>query len=209
MTLFEKCHNHRTSYGPRILDEVRAAPGTTTDTEVSGEGATKRDGSRREGGGSHWFGVLGLLPFLMVMAACSAPPVPSGVDDDDTDAEPVTKKKATTASPSNDTPVVEAPLPSTTTIPTSQCSATSGDACFDCCNTASGGALAPADAIFGECACGVSGQCTAVCDTNLCSGLGRTTACDTCLRNTCDQAENAACTSAACKAGLACFKQCT
>lgn len=83
------------------------------------------------------------------------------------------------------------------------------DACFDCCNQGSGGALAPADNVFGQCACGTGGQCTAVGDANLCTpGGAPDAACSSCLQATCAPAETAACTSAACKVGLACAKQC-
>ena len=88
------------------------------------------------------------------------------------------------------------------------CTGQSADACFDCCNQASGGALAIADNIFGQCACGTGGQCTAFCDANLCSGITADSACASCLQATCKPAETAACTSAACKAGLQCAQQC-
>jgi hypothetical protein len=167
---------------------------------------------------------LGLaLVLCFVGVACAAPTIPDDTTtpDDSGGAATANKKpppaKATTAPSESDpstttsTPPPATTPPATTAAPTfntATCTAQAPDACFDCCNQGSGGALAPADNVFGQCACGTGGQCTAVCDANLCTGGVATAACSSCLQATCAPAEAAACTSAACKAGLACAKQC-
>lgn len=174
---------------------------------------------------------LGLaLAFSFVVAACASPTIPDdgNLPNDSAGAASVNKKPTATKKPSSSSsnaapegnpsdtttsPPAKAPATTTTTPPattppsTSQCAGQTGDACFDCCNTASGGALAPADNVFGQCACG-GGQCTAVCDANLCNGIGADATCSSCLQTTCAPAETAACTSTACKAGLQCLQQC-
>lgn len=163
----------------------------------------------------------------VVVAACASPTIPDDGSLDDgagaatANKKPTTTKKPTTkdgnAAPEGDPSTgtsapakAPATTPSTPATPpsTSQCAGQTGDACFDCCNQASGGALAPADNVFGQCACGTGGQCTSVCDANLCSGAGADAPCSSCLQATCAPAEAAACTSAACKAGLQCMHQC-
>ncbi len=167
---------------------------------------------------------LGLaLALRFVAVACAAPAIPdSTLADDASGAAPDNKKaapkKATTpASESDPSTTKSTPPPASTTPPattaptinTATCTAQAPDACFDCCNQGSGGALAPADNVFGQCACGTGGQCTAVCDANLCTpGGAPDAACSSCLQATCAPAETAACTSAACNSGLACAKQC-
>jgi hypothetical protein len=169
---------------------------------------------------------LGLAVALCFVAvACAAPAIPDGTIDDGSGAATATKaptKKPTTSSSdssaaaSDGTPTTTTTTPPASTTPpaattpppnTSACVGQAPDACFDCCNQASGGALAPADNIFGQCACG-GGQCTAVCDLNFCSGTAPDATCSSCLQATCVPAEAAACTSTACKAGLACAQQC-
>jgi hypothetical protein len=171
-------------------------------------------------------GLALILSLSGVVFACAAPTIPDGglgTDDPNaTSGASSTKKPKQTSTASTGTAAPEgdttppagtntAPAPTTppTTTPpaTTQCAGLAGDACFDCCNTASGGTLAPADDVFGQCAC-LGGQCTAVCDLNFCSGTAPSAACDQCLKATCVPAENAACTSASCKAGLACLQQC-
>ena len=170
---------------------------------------------------------LGLALGLCLLAvACASPTIPDdgNLADDGAGAATVDKKPSSSTkkpAPKNDTSSTSnssstgastpapAPAPAPATAPPiTSCTGQTGDACFDCCNQASGGALAPADNIFGQCACGTGGQCTAVCDANLCSGVTADSACASCLQATCAPAETAACTSAACKAGLACFRQC-
>jgi hypothetical protein len=169
---------------------------------------------------------LGLaLALSLVVAACASPTIPGdgNLADDGSGASTASKKtpstskktptKSDTASseadpstPASTPPPAPAATP-TTPASTAQCAGQARDACFDCCNQASGGALAPADNVYGQCACG-GGQCAAVCDANLCSGGAADAACSSCLQATCVPAEAAACTSAACKAGLQCANQC-
>jgi hypothetical protein len=173
-------------------------------------------------------GLALILSLSGVVFACAAPTIPDGgglsTDDPNaTSASSGNKKtpKTTstpgtgTAAPEGDAPPAStdtAPAPTTTappptTPPTAQCAGQTGDACFDCCNTASGGTLGAADKVFGQCAC-LGGQCTVVCALNFCSGTAPSAACKQCLDTTCVPAENAACTSDSCKAGLACLQQC-
>jgi hypothetical protein len=177
----------------------------------------------------HSNGCLGLaLALCFVAVACAAPAIPDGTAADDVngaDSATANKKtpakktpaKSDPASSNGDTSTgsgTPAPAPPTTPTtpttpaPTTNCAGQAPDACFDCCNQASGGTLAPADNIFGQCACGTAGQCTAVCDANFCSGTAADAACSSCLSATCDPAETAACTSASCKAGLQCAQTC-
>lgn len=168
---------------------------------------------------------LGLaLALCFVATACAAPTIPDDANlaDDGSGAATANKKTPTkktpapsaTSSPATDpssassTPAPAPSTPPTTPAPTANCAGQSADACFDCCNQASGGALAPADNIFGQCACGTGGQCTSACDANFCSGLAPSAACSSCLQATCAPAETAACTSAACKTGLQCAQSC-
>lgn len=167
---------------------------------------------------------LGLaLALCFVGVACAAPTIPDGTLADDSSGAATSNKttppKKTTTAPSESDPstTTSTPPPASTTPPatttaptinTATCTAQAPDACFDCCNQGSGGALAPADNVFGQCACGTGGQCTAVCDANLCTGGAADAACSSCLQATCAPSEAAACTSAACKAGLACAKLC-
>ncbi len=170
---------------------------------------------------------LGLaLALGFVVSACAAPDIPDGTAADDPNSadaanasnkKPATKKPPAssntagsesgppsgTATPAPATPATSTPA----TPPPTSCTGLSADACFDCCNTASGGTLAPADNVFGQCACG-GGPCTAVCDASFCSGTAPSAACSSCLSATCQPAETAACTSASCKAGLQCAQQC-
>jgi len=167
------------------------------------------------------------LALCFIATACASPTIPDdgNLADDGSGAATASKKtpstsskktpaKNDTSSTGNDpststgTPApAPAPAPATP-APITNCAGQAADACFDCCNQASGGALAPADNVFGQCACGTGGQCTSVCDANMCSGSAPDAACSSCLQATCQPAETAACTSAACKAGLQCAQQC-
>lgn len=168
---------------------------------------------------------LGLaLAISFVAVACAAPTIPSGVDGDDdseesegatTTKKPSTSKKKPSTPSNNDTAPPESdptpstpadPTPTTPPPPAGNCGAQQGDACFDCCDQASGGELAKADDVFGQCACG-GGQCTSVCGS-FCNGGQPSAQCDQCLTQTCEPAADAQCTSAACQAGLQCLQQC-
>jgi hypothetical protein len=165
------------------------------------------------------------LVLCFVGVACAAPAIPDDPTLDDSSGAATANKKTpptqttkpTAPSESDPSTTTSTPPPATTTPPattaaptfnTATCTAQAPDACFDCCNQGSGGALAPADNVYGQCACGTGGQCAAVCDANLCTGGVATAACSSCVQATCVPAEAAACTSAACKAGLACAKLC-
>lgn len=165
---------------------------------------------------------LGLaLALCFVAVACAAPVIPDGTAADDVNgADTATTNKKTPSkktpsksdtAPSDGDPSTgtgtPAKAPPTTPAPATNCAGQAADACFDCCNQASGGTLALADNVFGQCACG-GGQCTSVCDANFCSGAAPNAACSSCLQATCDPAETAACTSASCKAGLQCAQAC-
>jgi hypothetical protein len=170
---------------------------------------------------------LGLaLAVSLVAVACAAPAIPNDTfadaEDDDTSGSTTKKsppKKSSSPAPSDDapegdpttptTPGTPAPpdAPPTTPPPAGSCAGQQGDACFDCCDQASGGTLATANDAFGQCACGAGGQCTSVCGT-FCGGGQPSAACDQCLTQTCDPAAEALCTSAACQAGLTCLDQC-
>jgi hypothetical protein len=159
------------------------------------------------------------LVLSLVAVACAAPTIPDGTTTEDPNSADSdvtgskTPKKTTT--PKRDTTPTTAPpeadpTPSPTPSPTpapNTCAGQSGDACFDCCNTASGGTLAPADEAFGQCACG-GGACTSACDADFCTGAQPSAACEQCLKATCEPQANALCTSAACKAGQQCAQQC-
>ncbi len=116
----------------------------------------------------------------------------------ESEADPGTTADATP--PKTTTP------PATTPPPNNCAQAADPDACFDCCDQASGGTLAKADAAFGQCAC--EGQCATECGATYCNGGQPSAACDQCLTQTCQPAANALCTSAACKAGAQCAQQC-
>lgn len=158
------------------------------------------------------------LSLSFVAMACSAPTIPNDTSEDpnaaDSDVDvtekkspkkTTTPKKDTTTSPEGDTTPTPAPTPAPTP---NACAGKTGDACFDCCNQASGGALGPADEAFGQCACGSGGECAASCDADFCTGAAPSAACQQCLKATCEPKESALCTSAACKAGLQCASQC-
>ncbi|HVJ90133.1 MAG TPA: hypothetical protein VM580_10045, partial [Labilithrix sp.] len=70
-----KSLKHRSVFGSRMVAEFRAArEATTTDTGVSGGGATKRcDGSRREHEGSKRIGALGWLRWGRVALLAAVP----------------------------------------------------------------------------------------------------------------------------------------
>ncbi|MDB4936899.1 MAG: hypothetical protein JWP87_3871 [Labilithrix sp.] len=163
---------------------------------------------------------LGLgLALSLVVVACAAPTIPNDVGDSADSADsnvtgskktPKKTKNDPEASPEGDPAPESTPAPDPTPAPAptpTNCNQTAADACFDCCNQASGGTYAKADEAFGQCACG-GGQCTAVCENDLCTGAPPSAACQQCLTQTCEPAANALCTSAACKTGQACVKQC-
>lgn len=169
---------------------------------------------------------LGLaLVISLVAVACAAPTIPNGTEsgeEEEEESEVITKKPSKkkpstpsndeqTADPENDpatpsTPSTPDPGPGTTPPPANNCAAQQGDACFDCCDQVSGGELAQADDVFGQCACG-GGQCTSVCGS-FCNGGQPSQQCEQCLTQTCEPAADAKCTSSACQAGLACVQQC-
>lgn len=150
-----------------------------------------------------------------VVVACSSP-IPDGSlaggSQDQTKTPSKLPPSKTPAAPANPAPANPAPsdpsnpTPTPTPTPGADCSKeATGQACFTCCDTASGGELKKADDAFGACACNPGGQCTTACSANFCTGAAPTAACDTCLTNTCDPIGAAACTSAACKAGEQCL----
>jgi hypothetical protein len=174
---------------------------------------------------------LGLAVVLSLIAvACAAPQIPNETGgDEETGEEPViagNKKKSTptkpgttqttdsntpaptgtpTPAPSGTQTPTPVPLPGGDPAPTGACAATAdGEACFQCCDQASGGELAKADEAFFTCAC--DAQCATQCGANFCAGQEPSAACETCLTNTCEAAASAACTSAACKAGEQCMQ---
>ena len=166
------------------------------------------------------------LAISLVAVACAAPTIPNGTEsgeEEEGESEVITKKPSSkkkpsapkddegTADPENDppasTPSTPDPGPGTPTTPApNNCAAQQGDACFDCCDQVSGGELAQADDVFGQCACG-GGQCTSVCGS-FCNGGQPSQQCEQCLTQTCEPAADAQCTSSACQAGLACVQQC-
>ena len=166
------------------------------------------------------------LSLSLVAVACAAPTIPNdtSLSEDPNEADSnitggsKTPKK-TTPTPKNDTgttapPEGGDPAPGTTPTPTptptpapNNCAGQQGDACFDCCDQASGGTLAKADAAFGQCACG-GGACTSACSADFCNGSQPSAACEQCLTATCEPQADALCTSAACKAGQQCAQQC-
>lgn len=176
---------------------------------------------------------LGLaLAISLVAVACASPTIPNqggGDDEDSSDpSESASTKKATpkkTTAPSSpagsDSPsggdnktttppgtpsTPQNPSPSTPPAPGGSCSASAdGEACFNCCDQASGGDLGKADDAFGACACEPGGQCATACGATFCNGQEPSAACDTCLTQKCDPIFEAACTSAACKAGEQCL----
>ena len=168
-------------------------------------------------------GVALVVSFVAV--ACAAPTIPNdttGDDGSDPSSSASTKKpsktpaaKTPTTAPEGDPtkptpkPTPTTPTPTTPTTPTptgANCSGSqTADACFDCCDAPTAGALAKADAAYGKCACG-GGQCTSVCNATLCNGGQPSAACDQCLQQTCEPAADALCTSAACKAGQQCLQ---
>lgn len=161
---------------------------------------------------------LGLALVLSIVAvACSSPTIPSDLGDSTDPSESVatkkkTPKQTTTASDNGAAKTPSGTTPPSTTPPSmpppasANCSGSAtADACFDCCNTASGGELAKADDAFGKCACG-GGQCTSACNADFCTGAAPSAACESCLTATCEPAANAVCTSAACKAGQQCMQ---
>ncbi len=166
---------------------------------------------------------LGLaLTLSFVAIACSAPTIPSDLGSGDDGTNPseslATKKKPTTKKPTTASDNGSTGTPSGTTPPKATSSGTmpppaaancsgsaTADACFDCCNTASGGELAKADDAVGQCACG-GGQCTSACGADFCTGAAPSAACESCLTATCEPAANAVCTSTACKAGQQCMQ---
>lgn len=172
---------------------------------------------------------FGLALVLSIIAvACAAPPIPEGsVGEEEESEEPVVAGKpkppkpkpkppgsspppASTNPPTNPPPPAtpgdpNPPPPPPPPPPTGDCGATAdGDACFKCCDQASGGELRKADDAFYACAC--QGQCAASCGSNLCNGGQESAACGTCLEQKCEPALEAACTSAACKAGVQCLQ---
>ena len=177
---------------------------------------------------------LGLaLVISLVAVACAAPAIPSDLSEDDEDADTsdqditgAGKKKTpskTTPKPKGETqPEGEGETPPGTPPPSSpppsnpppgtpppgggQCGQQDPEACFQCCDTASNGDLGKADEVFFTCAC--DAQCASACGNNFCNGAQPSAACETCLKNTCEPAADAACTSAACKAGMACLNSC-
>lgn len=164
---------------------------------------------------------LALSSLSLVAVACAAPTIPNDATQDPNAADSevtVTKtpKKTTTTtppkkdtstpSPEGGTTPTPTPTPAPTPAPTS-CAGQTGAACFDCCNTASGGSLAKADDAFELCACG-GGSCTSACNATFCTGAAPSAACQQCLTATCDPQADALCTSAACKAGQQCAQQC-
>ena len=162
------------------------------------------------------------LALSLAAVACSAPAIPDGLsgdpntaDSDVTGADSKTpskttppKKTTTTSSPDGDAGPGTTPEPGTTPTPApNACAGKQGDACFDCCNAASGGSLGKADEAFGTCACG-GGACTSACTADFCGGAQPSAACEQCLKATCEPQADALCTSAECKAGQQCFQQC-
>jgi hypothetical protein len=167
---------------------------------------------------------LGLgLALSLVVVACAAPDVGDAADGNSLGGDQAAtggskktpkktpKKTDTEAQPEGDPELdpTTTPTPDTTPTPTpTNCNQASPDACFDCCNQASGGAFAQADQAYGQCACGDTGQCRLECDASLCSGLGASAACQQCLTSVCEPMANALCTTAACKTGKACVEAC-
>lgn len=165
---------------------------------------------------------LGLALVLSAVAvACAAPTIPQSESDDQNEtSDPSTAKKPSTKKPpGNNTPApsnpssdpdASAPAPTDPSNPTpapASCSSTTTYAdCLSCCDAPTGGALAKADATFGQCACEAGGQCQSVCGATLCNGQQPSAACETCLTNTCEPAADAQCTSAACQAGVQCLQ---
>jgi hypothetical protein len=165
------------------------------------------------------------LSLSLLAAACSAPTIPNdSTDSEDPNADsdvtaakapkkttPPKKTTTPTAPPEGETPApTPNPTPNPTPTPTpapNACAGQQGDACFDCCDQASGGALAQADNAFGQCACG-GGACTSACSADFCTGAQPSAACEACLTGTCEPQADALCTSAACKAGQQCAQQC-
>jgi hypothetical protein len=161
------------------------------------------------------------LSLSLAAVACAAPTIPndSGEDPNSADSDvtatkapkkTTTPKKDTTTPPEGDnTTPAPSPTPTPTPTPTpNACAGKTGDACFDCCNEASGGTLGPADEAFGQCACGDAGACTGACGADFCTGAAPSATCQQCLTATCDPKADALCTSAACKAGQQCASQC-
>ena len=161
---------------------------------------------------------LALSSLSLVAVACAAPTIPNDATQDPNAADSEvtatkTPKTTTTTTPKKDTSTpspeggtTPTPTPTPTPAPTS-CAGQTGAACFDCCNTASGGSLAKADDAFELCACG-GGSCTSACNATFCTGAPPSAACQQCLTATCDPQADALCTSAACKAGQQCAQQC-
>ena len=158
------------------------------------------------------------LSLSLVAVACAAPAIPddSTEDANSADSEVTTTKtpKKTTTTPKKDTTTNTSPEGKTTPTPSpaptpapNTCAGKTGDACFDCCNAASGGSLATSDNAFGQCACG-GGSCTSVCNADFCNGAAPSAACQQCLTATCEPQADALCTSASCKAGQQCAQQC-
>lgn len=152
------------------------------------------------------------LGLSLVATACSAPTAPDASSSDE-DLSSVNTDTTVTKTPRPTTPATKPPPPvkpaGTAPPPANACAQQVGQhACFDCCNQASGGALAISDEVFDQCACGTGGACTAVCDANYCSNGQTTAACEACLTATCEPLENSQCTTAACKAGLQCMDEC-
>jgi hypothetical protein len=163
------------------------------------------------------------LTLSLVVVACAAPTIPNdGVGGEDPESQDgditgskktpkkTTPKKTDSEAPPEGDPAptpTPSPTPAPTPAPTISCTQTDPDACFDCCNSGSGGAYGKADAAFGQCACG-GGQCTTACGNDYCTGQPPSAACESCLTQTCEPAANALCTTAACKAGQQCAQKC-
>lgn len=169
---------------------------------------------------------LGLaLVLSLVGVACAAPPIPNDAlgEGEEESGDPASTsnkksnlpaKKGTTDAPAGETPPGTTPpadtTPPGTTPPATppaggQCAAeATGEGCFTCCDKASGGELAKADEVYFTCAC--DADCASQCGSNMCNGQQPSAACDTCVQQKCEPKADAACTSAACKAGVACLE---